>query len=118
MLLKFLVLLLALVAFAKCQQLATSDFEFEPVDAADYDKEFEDYFDFDRTTATVIFSIDRPLFRTPEVTNYSDLNGYADDDDKLPPIGWPGPTPNFETSGAATYTVCFTLIIVVLSLLF
>ena len=56
-----------------------------------------------RSTRTVIYSIDTPLFRDEYFTDFDALNSF-DDEDTVPPIGWAGPTPNFKTEDAGAGT--------------
>merc|ERR1711879_676396 len=53
---------------------------------------FEDDNDLEqplRSTRTVIFSIDTPLFRDEYFNDFSELESF-DDSDSVPPIGWAG----------------------------
>merc|ERR1711963_615010 len=72
-----------------------------------------------RSTRTVIYSIDTPLFRDEYFTNFEALNSF-DDEDTVPPIGWAGPTPNFKTEDAgagATLTATLALLMGAVALL-
>jgi len=64
-----------------------------------------------RSTRTVIFSIDTPLFREEGFTGVSDLDSF-DDSDSISPIGWAGPIPDFRTSDAGSVSASVALIVV------
>mmetsp|Transcript_131725 Transcript_131725/g.196288 ORF Transcript_131725/g.196288 Transcript_131725/m.196288 type:complete len:114 (-) Transcript_131725:12-353(-) len=68
-----------------------------------------------RSTRTVIFSIDTPLFRDEYFDNFSSLDSF-DDSDSVPPIGWAGPIPNFKTSDAGSVTASVALVIATFAL--
>mmetsp|Transcript_68114 Transcript_68114/g.127199 ORF Transcript_68114/g.127199 Transcript_68114/m.127199 type:complete len:119 (+) Transcript_68114:57-413(+) len=50
-----------------------------------------------RSTRTVIFSIDTPLFRDEFFDSVTGLSSF-NSDDSVSPIGWAGPIPDFQTS--------------------
>merc|ERR1712137_53590 len=79
---------------------------------------FHDDFDLEqplRSTRTVIFSIDTPLFRDEYFDSFSKLESF-DDSDSVAPIGWAGPIPNFKTSDAGSVTASVALIVATVAL--
>lgn len=68
-----------------------------------------------RSTRTVIFSIDEPLFRDTYFDSVSGLDSF-DDDDTIPPIGFAGPIPDFKTSDAGSITASIALIVASIAL--
>ena len=70
-----------------------------------------------RSTRTVIFSIDTPLFRDEYFNDFSELESF-DDSDSVSPIGWAGPIPNFKTSSDAGSVTASVALIVAAAALF
>merc|ERR1712063_104302 len=73
---------------------------------------FHDDFDLEqplRSTRTVIFSIDTPLFRDEYFNTFSALESF-DDSDSVSPIGWAGPIPNFQTSNSGSLTASLAVL--------
>lgn len=68
-----------------------------------------------RSTRTVIFSLDTPLFRDEYFDEFTELNSF-DDNDSIPPIGWAGPIPDFRTSDSGSVTVSVALIVAAVAL--
>lgn len=66
-----------------------------------------------RSTRTIIFSIDTPLFRDEYFNEFSQLNSF-DDNDSVAPIGWAGQIPDFQTNSAGSVTISIALLAVAL----
>merc|ERR1712137_142444 len=79
---------------------------------------FHDDFDLEqplRSTRTVIFSIDTPLFRDEYFNSFSALASF-DDSDSVSPIGWAGPIPNFQTSNSGSLSASIAIVLTIVAL--
>mmetsp|Transcript_20963 Transcript_20963/g.23333 ORF Transcript_20963/g.23333 Transcript_20963/m.23333 type:complete len:121 (-) Transcript_20963:111-473(-) len=91
-------LLFAVVVLAMCAVSVTAQnvYYFNQLSSPEFPAASNKLEEPTRSTRTVIFSIDTPLFRDEFFDSVTGLSSF-NSDDSVSPIGWAGPIPDFQT---------------------